>query len=271
MDLDLANRRVLVTGSSSGIGTGIAQEFAAEGALVVVHGRNEERANAVADGIRAAGGQAAVAVGDLSNNEGASAVAQAALAAFGGIDILINNAGGGSEIAEDVSFFKMTPEDLIYTYEANTVAAFRLIQALVPAMRERGWGRVINIASAAGVTPTSAQPDYGPAKAAMINLSLGLSKTLKMTGVTVNCVSPGMTMTENLVSGMLTTFAQKRGWGDDVQRAKDYFVKGTGQTANRPAEVADIAYACVMLASPRADIINGTNFHVDAGISPAIN
>ncbi|MDP2013463.1 MAG: SDR family NAD(P)-dependent oxidoreductase, partial [Actinomycetota bacterium] len=150
MDLDLANRRVLVTGSSSGIGTGIAQEFAAEGALVVVHGRNEERANAVADGIRAAGGQAAVAVGDLSNNEGASAVAQAALAAFGGIDILINNAGGGSEIAEDVSFFKMTPEDLIYTYEANTVAAFRLIQALVPAMRERGWGRVINIASAAG-------------------------------------------------------------------------------------------------------------------------
>ena len=105
----------------------------------------------------------------------------------------------------------------------------------------------------------------------MINLSLGLSKSLKMTGVTVNCVSPGLTMTDRITSGMLTTFAQKRGWGDDVQRAKDYFVKGTGQTASRPAEVADIAYACVMLASPRADIINGTNFHVDAGIPPAIN
>lgn len=269
MDLDLTGRRALVTGSSSGIGAGIAAELAAEGALVVVHGRNAERANAVAAKIVAGGGKAAVAIGDLSTNEGAAGVAEQALAAFGGIDILVNNAGGSFD-TPDPSFFSVTPENLVATYEANTVAAFRLIQALAPAMRDRGWGRVINIATAAAVTPTSAQPDYGPAKAAMVNLSLGLSKTLRMTGVTVNCVSPGMIRTEGLME-FLGNFAQKRGWGDDIPKAEEYFVKGTGQTVGRVGEVTDIAYAVVMLASPRADIINGTNFHVDAGISPAIN
>ena len=225
MDLQLTGKRALVTGSSSGIGAGIAEELAREGVLVVVHGRNAERANAVAAKITAAGGQAKVAV---------------------------------------------TPENLVATYEANTVAAFRLIQALAPAMKERGWGRIINISTAAAITPTSAQPDYGPAKAAMVNMSLGLSKTLRMTGVTVNCVSPGMIRTEGLME-FLGNFAQKRGWGDDIPKAEEYFVNGTGQTVGRVGEVSDIAYAVTMLASPRSDIINGTNLHVDAGISPAIN
>ena len=269
MDLQLTGKRALVTGSSSGIGSGIAQELAAEGVLVVVHGRNVERANAVAAKISAAGGKAAVAIGDLSTNEGAAAVAEAALAAFGGIDILVNNAGGSFD-TPDPSFFSVSPEAMMATYQANTIAAFRLIQALAPAMKERGWGRIINIATAAAITPTSAQPDYGPAKAAMLNMSLGLSKTLRMTGVTVNCVSPGMIRTEGLME-FLGNFAQKRGWGDDVPKAEEYFVKGTGQTVGRVGEVTDIAYGVLMLASPRADIINGTNFHVDAGISPAIN
>jgi len=269
MDLQLTGKRALVTGSSSGIGSGIADELAVEGVLVVVHGRNAERANAVAARINAAGGQAKVAIGDLSNNEGASAVAEAALAAFGGIDILVNNAGGSFD-TPNPSFFAVTPENLVATYEANTVAAFRLIQALAPAMKERGWGRIINISTAAAITPTSAQPDYGPAKAAMLNMSLGLSKTLRMTGVTVNAVSPGMIRTEGLME-FLGNFAQKRGWGDDIPKAEEYFVNGTGQTVGRVGEVSDIAYAVAMLASPRSDIINGTNLHVDAGISPAIN
>jgi NAD(P)-dependent dehydrogenase (short-subunit alcohol dehydrogenase family) len=195
VDLTLVGRRALVTGSSSGIGTGIAELLADEGVSVVVHGRNEERANAVAARIRSRGGRAGVALGDLSTDDGAAGVAEAALAAFDGIDILVNNAGGTTE-SPDKSWFALPTQAWVATYESNVMAAVRLIHLLVPAMRERGWGRVINIGTAAGVTPTSGQPDYGPAKAAMLNMSLGLSKALSRTGVTSNTISPGMIRTE---------------------------------------------------------------------------
>src|SRR5260370_21600502 len=99
MDLGLDDKRALVTGSSSGIGIGIAQALAAEGVAVVVHGRNAERAKAVAARVAAAGGTSAVAVGSLSSDATAPDVAAPALGAFGGIDILVNNAGGRARIA----------------------------------------------------------------------------------------------------------------------------------------------------------------------------
>lgn len=269
MDLQLKGKRALVTGSSSGIGVGIAEMLAEEGAAVVVHGRNAERAEAVAERIRAAGADAAVAIGTLSSDASAEQVANAAVAAFGGIDILVNNAGGSADI-KDKSWFGAATSDWLDTYQANVLAAVRLIKHLVPAMRERGWGRVINIGTGASVTPTSGQPDYGPAKAAMLNMSLGLSKAISRSGVTSNTVSPGMIRTEGL-ERFLADFAAKRGWGDDVQKAEEYVVKGTGQTVVKVGEVDDIAYAVTMLASPRSDFVNGANLHVDGGISPAIH
>jgi 3-oxoacyl-[acyl-carrier protein] reductase len=268
VELELAGRRALVTGSSAGIGVGIAEGLAAEGASVVVHGRNRERAEAVAEKLRAAGAPVAVAIGDLSSDEAAGQVAQAAIEAFGGIDILVNNAGGSAEI-KDKSWFGAQTQDWVDTYQANVLAAVRLIHHLVPGMKERGWGRVINIGTGASITPTSGQPDYGPAKAAMLNMSLGLSKALSRTGVTINTVSPGMIRTEGL-ERFLANFAEKRGWGDDVAQAEEYIVKGTGQTVIRVGEVRDIAYVVAMLASPRSDFINGTNMHVDGGISPSL-
>jgi 3-oxoacyl-[acyl-carrier protein] reductase len=269
MDFQLTGKRALVTGSSSGIGVGIAEMLAAEGASVVVHGRNRERAQAVAERIAATGAQVAVVCGDLSSDEGAAAVAAAAREAFGGIDILVNNAGGSAEL-ENPSWFGAAPADWLGTYDRNVLAAVRLVHALAPEMRERGWGRIINISTGAAITPTSGQPDYGPAKAAMLNMSLGLSKALGRTGVTSNCVSPGMIRTEGLTK-FLTQFAAKRGWGDDIAKAEEYVIKGGGQTAARIGEVHDIAYAVTMLASPRADFISGTNLHIDGGISPALN
>jgi NAD(P)-dependent dehydrogenase (short-subunit alcohol dehydrogenase family) len=268
MELELTGKRALVTGSSSGIGVAIARALAAEGASVVVHGRNEERAQAVAEGIAAAGGTAAVVCGDLSTAAGAEGVADGALAAFGGIDILVNNAGGQGE-SKNPSWFTTAPEAWANTYQANVLAAVRLIHKLAPAMTERGWGRVINIATAAAITPTSAQPDYGASKAAMLNFSLGLSKALKQSGVTSNAISPGMIRTEGLTV-FLTDLAAKRGWGDDIAKAEQYVIKGGGQTVSRVGETEDIAYAVTMLASPRADFINGTNIHVDGGLSPSL-
>ena len=268
MDLNLEGKRALVTGSSSGIGAGIAEMLASEGVSVVVHGRNKARTEATAARITASGGKALAVCADLANEEQIEALAKGALAAFGGIDILVNNAGGSAE-TKDKSWFGGTAATMLESYQANVVASFCLIKLLSPAMKERGWGRIINIATAAAITPTSGQPDYGPAKAALINMSLGFSKAMSQTGVTSNCISPGMVRTEG-VRDFLANFAEKRGWGDDIAQAEAYVAKGTGQTVKAIGEVADLAYAVTMLASPRADYINGANFHVDGGISPAI-
>ena len=218
--------------------------------------------------IASTGARVASAIGDLSNDDGANAVADIALEAFGGIDILVNNAGGSSD-EEAKSWFKVDLAEWVQTYQKNVVAAGRLIHRMAPAMKERGWGRIIQISSAAGTIPTSAQPDYGPAKAAMINMSLGLSKALAKTGVTVNTVSPGMIRTAGL-EDFLRVFAAKRGWDDDIDRAADYILQGTGQTVNRIGEVDDIAHAVAYLASPLADFVNGVNLHLDGGGSSSI-
>ncbi|WP_068265608.1 SDR family NAD(P)-dependent oxidoreductase [Janibacter limosus] len=267
MDLQLKGRRALVSGSSAGIGVAIAHHLAAEGAAVVVHGRDVERTERVAQQIRDTGAEVAVAIGDLTTEEGAGSVAASAVAAFGGIDILVNNAGGAHEGA--ASWFDTPIDAILASYESNTVAAIRLIRSLAPAMKERGWGRIVNIATAAAVTPTSGQPDYGPSKAAMINMSLGLSKALRSSGVTSNCVSPGMVRTQGL-NTYLTEFADQRGL-DSVAEAESVMLKGIGQTVGRVGEVDDIAYMVTMLASPRSDFVNGTNVHVDGGISPSVN
>ena len=262
MDLQLAGKRALVTGSSSGIGAAIAAVLADEGCSVVVTGRNVERTAAVAERLRSSGATVASATGDLATDAGAETVADAALEAFGGIDILVNNAGGGAEV-ENPSWFTTDLSAWVDTYQKNVVAAGRLIHRLTPSMKEQGWGRVIQIGSMAGTVPTSAQPDYAAAKAAMLAMSMGLSKALKGTGVTVNTVTPGMINTEGL-QDFLRSFAEKRGW-DDIQQAADYILKGTGQTVLRIGEPEDVANAVAYLASPVADFVNGVNIHMDGG------
>lgn len=269
MELDLTGKRALVTGSSSGIGVAIAEMLAAEGASVVINGRDSARVDAVTQRLQDQGYQAARACGDLSTDQGGKAVVEAANTAFGGIDILVNNAGG-SAASDSPNWFAYDTDQWVDTYQRNTLAAVRLIHAFAPQMKERGWGRIINISTAAAITPTSGQADYGPAKAAMLNMSLGLSKALKQSGVTVNCISPGMIRTEGLLK-VLKKMAERRGWGNDLAKAEEYITKRGGQTVSRIGEVQDIGYAVVMLASPRSDFINGINFHVDGGISPSLS
>src|SRR5437762_1861335 len=157
MDLKLQGKTALVTGSNSGIGACIAERLAAEGVKVVVHGRNAERAAAVAELIATRGGQARFVIGDLSTDEGAKAVAEAALACWGGIDILVNNAGGPSN--PGLTWDSITSEDWATTYQLNTISAFRMIKAFLPGMRKRRWGRIIQIGSIAGTSPA---PDTIP-------------------------------------------------------------------------------------------------------------
>ncbi|MBD2463557.1 SDR family oxidoreductase [Oscillatoria sp. FACHB-1407] len=175
MDLQLKDKRALVTGSSTGTGAEIAKTLAREGAYVIVHDRDRHRSEAVAADIREEGGKAAVVIGDLGSVTTAQQVAKDARDAFGGVDILINNAGliGYYETWDDVN-----DQNWAQMYDGVVLVIVRLINALKPHMETLGWGRIINIASAQLLQPFAMMPDYTAAKCAVLNLTKSLSKRL---------------------------------------------------------------------------------------------
>ena len=270
MDLQLQGKRALVTGSSSGIGEGIAKILAAEGALVVVHGRREKEAQAVAQHLTATGGRATLALGDLSSDEGADAVVKAATAAYGGIDILVNNAGAFPD--EDQGWAESTPESWLGLYNSNVVSMIRLIKALTPAMRERRWGRVIQVASVRATLPERTQPDYAATKAAAVNLTVSLAKDMAGSGVTANTVSPGGTLTAG-VERMFRRVAERQGWPtddwDEIERrvVATYLPNPVG----RLGRAEEVAALVAFVASPLGAYINGANLRIDGGYAPTVN
>jgi NAD(P)-dependent dehydrogenase (short-subunit alcohol dehydrogenase family) len=273
MDLQLNGRTALVTGSSSGIGRGAALALAGEGAHVIVHGRNRERIEEVAAAIAAGGGSASVAIGDLASDEGAAAVVEAARRPGGGIDILVNNIGGNEAAGGGLNgWFNDTPEVWEGVLQQNLVSAVRMIHAFVPAMRERGWGRVINVSSGGGSAPTPQAAAYCAAKAALINLTVGLSLELARSGVTVNTVSPGCTRTD-MFERTLTAMGDARGWPEDLdQREQKFMDLGVFPCASdRYGRPDDIGALIAFLASPRAGFVNGANYRIDGGQVQAVN
>jgi NAD(P)-dependent dehydrogenase (short-subunit alcohol dehydrogenase family) len=133
MDLQLKEKRALVTGSSSGIGEAIAKSLAKEGVAVVIHGRNKTEANRVVTEICSSGGTAYIALGDLGTEDGALQVADTTIAALGSVDILVNNAGAYPDHGWDA-----TPQDWIDFYNTNVISMVRMIQYLVPKMKQSG-------------------------------------------------------------------------------------------------------------------------------------
>ncbi|MCD1635715.1 SDR family NAD(P)-dependent oxidoreductase [Martelella mediterranea] len=269
MDLHIEGRTALVTGSSKGIGAGIARGLALEGATVIVHGRDVNQARGVAEQIEAEGGMAHVVTGDLTDAAQVEAMVSAARAAAGDIDILVNNAGGSGG-ASDWS----TTEAASWaaTYDANVLAAVRVTSAVLPAMRRARWGRIINIASLAGLMPPAANPDYSAAKAAMLAMSASMAKAVAAEGVTVNTVSPG-TIHSGKLDFRFREVAQAKGiapdasW-DEVEAAVLSLFAAV--PVGRVGTLEEIADAVCFLASPRAAYITGSNLRLDGGMLPAI-
>ena len=263
MDLQLQDKRALVTGSTSGIGEAIAKTLATEGAIVVVQGRRETEAKRVADEIIAAGGKASIAVGDLATEAGAEAVVATIQDALGGIDVLVNNAG----IAPMGDWFQTNADTWMEIYNLNVAGIVRLTNRLVLGMRERGWGRIISIASGEASKPLVYQGAYAASKAAVVNLSVSLANALANTGVTSNAISPGVIWTE-----MIDKLADEAGVPKDKgEREQKLVAEWTPNPSGRLGRVEDIANAVAFVASPRADYINGANIRVDGGFVPTVN
>jgi NAD(P)-dependent dehydrogenase (short-subunit alcohol dehydrogenase family) len=260
MNMNLDNRRALVTGASAGLGEAIARMLAAEGAAVVVHGRNRARAEQVAADIIASGGKADVAIGDLASDEGAAEVVAQALAG-GEVDILVNNAGHYHHL----DWHSATPQVWAESYQVNVVSAVRMIQALVPAMVARGWGRVIQIGGGLAEQPTAQLPDYQATLAARHNLAVSLARRLKDTGVTSNIVAPGAILVP-AVKDLLEQIAPARGWGESWEEIESGCVRDmVPNDIGRLGRAEEIAGAVTYLSSELAAYVSGATLRVDGG------
>lgn len=261
MDLALRGKRALVTGSSRGTGAAIAAALAREGASVLVHGLEDGAAGPVVAGIRAEGGDAAGCWGDITTDSGADAAADQALAG-GPVDILVNNYG----TAARGGWAEAGTADWIAMYEVNVLSAARMIRLLTPAMRGKGWGRVIQLGTVGASRPAARMPHYYASKGALATMTVSLAKELAGTGITVNLVSPALIRTAE-VEANLRARAERKGWGTEWAAIEAAALSESGGNLVgricRPEEVGDlVAY----LASPRADFITGMNIRIDGGV-----
>lgn len=267
MNLDLEGKAALVTGSSGGIGEVIARTLAAEGAKVVVCGRGQEAVQAVAEDIEAAGSTAIAAVGDLATDEGAQATHDAAKAAFGRVDVLINNAGAYVNRPWD----EVDADDFLETYNVNTVSALRMSKLVAPAMVEAGWGRLIHIATLEAKQPLVVMGDYASAKAAMNTMSVHISKVFAQTGITSNVISPGIVVTD-AVKAFFTRMAEDQGWSvSDWEEIEAYILANAYPIASgRLGLPQDVADAVAFMASPKSQYINAANVMMDGGLAGTV-
>jgi 3-oxoacyl-[acyl-carrier protein] reductase len=269
MDLFLTGKRALISGSSSGLGAECARTLAREGVSVVVTGRDRGRTEAVAKEITDAGGKAAVTIGDLQDDQQAYRVAAEALDAFGGIDILVNNAGRLIR-PENPDWTTVPMSDWIKSFQGIILGAVCLSQKLAPAMVERGWGRIINFSSVAGYQALGQLLEYGPAKAAVHNFTINLSRMLSPKGVTVNTIAPGMFVTPGIARHM-DAMAGQPGWADTrEENEKLYCTKHYPQPIPRGGKPSEIAAAVAFISSPRSDYTTGSMLRIDGGISKAL-
>jgi 3-oxoacyl-[acyl-carrier protein] reductase len=251
MDLKLTGKIALVTGSSRGIGLATAKAFAAEGCRVTLSGRSTEPLREAETILRATGAEVAVHAGDVANPDHARGLIEATVAAYGGIDILVNNVGGGgggARIADS------TDDDWRGALERNLIQTVRMIRLTLPHMKDQPGAAVINVASISGWSPQLAMSgQYGAAKAALIFETERWALEFVPYGIRVNTVSPGSILVEG--NGWDRYRLANPGYFDDYVRH--------GFPMGRLGTAEEVADAIVFIASPRAYWINGRNIPVD--------
>jgi NAD(P)-dependent dehydrogenase (short-subunit alcohol dehydrogenase family) len=264
MDLGLAGRVCVVTGASSGIGAETARRLCAEGARVLLVARGERRLTEATERCREAGGAAEALRCDVTDPESGTRIVAAAEERFGPVEVLVNNAG----TARWRDLDDVPDEDWQAAWELNVMACLRTMRAVVPAMRARGWGRVVNVSSTAGKRPSALMPEYSVAKAAQLSLSRLYADRCAADGVLVNAICPGPTRSELWVGegGLADQSAAIA--GDDPAGALER--AGAGRPIKRLAEPGEIAAAIVFLCSERASYVAGAAWSVDGGTVPVI-
>ncbi|MBS7538182.1 SDR family NAD(P)-dependent oxidoreductase [Ancylobacter lacus] len=252
MKIDLSGKRALVTGSTAGIGFAIAKGLQAAGATVVINGRSAAKVEAA---LAQLGGSAEGRAIDLGTAEGTREL----VAIEPAFDIVVNNLG----IFQPADFFDT--DDAIWErhWQVNVMAGVRLARAYLPGMASRGWGRMLFLSSESGFNIPVEMIHYGVSKTADVSLARGLAKRMAGTGVTVNSVLPGPTLSEGVAEMLKADIAQ----GKSPEEAGTDFVKAHRPSSiiQRLATVEEVASMVVYLASPLASATTGAALRVDGG------
>ena len=247
MQIDLSSRVALVTGSTRGIGRGIAEQLARSGARVAVVGRDLPRAQAAAEEVAAAGGREARGFAcDVADVASVASLVADVERDFGSLDILVNNAG----LTRDNLLLRLTDEDWDAVIDANLRGAFVAIRAATRGMMKRRWGRIVNIASVVGLTGNKGQANYAASKAGLIGLTKSVAKEYASRNILANVVAPGLIGTD-MAAAMSA-------------EARD--AMSAGIPLGRMGTPADIAGVVTFLASDYASYVTGQVLVVDGGL-----
>lgn len=263
MNIDLSGKTALVTGSTAGIGLAIARGLGRAGARVVINGRHQAALDQALAGLHrdVAGLEANGVVADVGTADGCRALVQAVPQ----VDILVNNAG----IFATQDFFEIPDAEWERFYAVNVLSGVRLARAYARGMRERGWGRIIFISSESALNLPVEMIHYGMTKTALLGLSRGLAKRMAGTGVTVNAVLPGPTLTEGVAKMLADDMRQS---GQDLEQAAAAFVRSHRPSSilRRAAGVDEVANMVVYAASSQASATTGAALRVDGGVVDSI-
>ncbi len=262
MDLGLRGRVALVAGASSGIGKAIAEVFAEEGCLVAVLSRSETKLKNAADEIAAKGGSKVLpVVCDVTSKDQIKAAVEQVAAKLGEIDVLVCNAGGPPSGTHD----KFGDEAWDLAYELNLKSTIRLCTQVLPGMKKRKWGRIINVTSVAAVQPMDNLILSNTVRAGVHGFTKTLSNEVASFGITVNCLCPGFTNTERLQE-LADQVSKSTGTSTDDIRAGWY----QNIPAKRLAEPREMGYLAAFLASEQAGYLTGVALNLDGGFVKSI-
>lgn len=262
MNTNLTGRTALITGSTGGIGFAIAESLANAGASVIINGRSPERVDEAVTAVRESAGNDDVrgVAADVAEENGAARLIEQ----VGDLDILINNAG----IFSPEPAFEISDEQWRHFFEVNVLSGIRLARQYTPRMVERGWGRVIFISSESGIMIPTEMVHYGMTKSAQIAVARGLAQEVANTGVTVNSVLPGPTLTPGV-----REFITKRLPDVPFEQAERRFIAQERPTSLlgrliRPHEVANLV---LYTASEAGAATSGAALRVDGGVAPSLS
>jgi NAD(P)-dependent dehydrogenase (short-subunit alcohol dehydrogenase family) len=258
MDLELATSRAFVSGSTQGIGFAIARALLAEGASVVVNGRDADRVDAAVARLASEfpGAEVSGIAADLAD----AVAVQAAVGRLGDIDILVNNVG----LFGLAPFAEISDDDWRRYLDVNLMSGVRLSRQVIGGMLERGRGRIVFVSSESGVNVPADMIHYGVTKAAMLALGNGLAKLTRGTGVTVNSVLGGPTFSDGVAAAITQVAAAQE---VDPDQLKDAIIGGNATSLlQRFIEPEEIANLVVYLASSRSAATNGAALRADGGV-----
>ena len=259
MDLKIAGKTAIVTGSTAGIGLAIAERPAVEGVEVTISGRSRSKPDAAAAQISKVGKVIPV-LADPATAEGAAAL----IAAVPDADILVNNLG----IYEAKAFTDISDADWHHLFEVNVVSGARLARHYFPKMLAKGWGRVIFISSESSLVIPEEMIHYGTTKTAQLAIARGLAQQTRGTGVTVNTVMPGPTRSEGIVDFVKSVLPEAQ--SDEEAEALFFEKMRPLSLIKRFIEADEIGAMVAFLASPLAAVTNGAAIRAEGGIVPTI-